>query len=164
MLTPIFGLGRNRRLVPQVWATAAVLCQKIEDLLSQAKGGRVLEVHPLTMATSLDVIGVTTLGVDFDSIQHPERSILQAYKMVYPTPENQSTVDKIVGNIFGTILPPRLLFKIPSKTIRDYHKGMATLRKFCIGHIRVKNQDIKARSAEDVELREKGKRSLCLAK
>lgn len=156
MLRPIFGLGRNRRLVPQVWATATVLCQKIENLISQAKGPRIMEVHSLTMATSLDVIGVTTLGVDFDSIQHPEQSILQAYKMVYPTPENPTTVDTIVANIFGTILPPRLLFKLPSRTIREYHKGMAELRDFCIQHIRMKKQNIKAGSAEDVALPDEG--------
>lgn len=157
MMTPIFGLGRNRRLVLQVWATATVLCQKIENLISQAKGSRVVEVHSLTMATTLDVIGATTLGVDFDSIQHPERSILGAYKMVYPTPENPTTVDMIVSNIFGTILPPSLLFKLPSRTIREYHKGMAELRNFYTRHIRMKKQGIKAGSAEDVELRDRGK-------
>lgn len=157
MMTPIFGLGRNRRLASQVWATATVFCQKIENLISQAKGSQIVEVHSLTMATTLDVIGTTTLGVDFDSIQHPERSILRAYKMVYPTPENPTTVDRIVGNVFGTILPPSLLFRIPSRTIREYHKGMAELRNFYIQHIRIKKQDIKAGSAEDVELRDKGK-------
>ncbi|KAG8158506.1 hypothetical protein KVR01_011628 [Diaporthe batatas] len=155
MMRPIFGLGRNQRLVPQVWATATVLCQKIEELVSQANGSTIVEVHSLTMATTLDVIGVTTLGLDFESIQHPERSILQAYKLIYPTPENPTTVDRIVGNIFGTILPPRLLFKIPSKTIRGYHAGMAKLRDFCLQHIRRKKQDIKSGSAGDVELREK---------
>lgn len=157
MMRPIFGLSRNRRLVPQVWATATVLCQKLENLISQAKGSQIVEVHSLTMATSLDVIGTTTLGVDFESIQHPERSILRAYKMVYPTPENPTTVDRIVGDVFGTILPPSLLFKLPSRTIREYHKGMAELRSFYIQHIRIKKQDIKAGSADDVELREKGK-------
>lgn len=156
-MTPIFGLGRNRRLVPQVWVTAMVLCQKIEELVSQAKGSSIVEVHSLTMATTLDVLGVTTLGTDFESIQHPEQSILQAYKMVYPTPENPKTVDRIVANIFGTILPPRLLFKIPSKTIREYHSGMAKLRGFYLHHIRMKKQDIKSGRAEDQELREKGK-------
>lgn len=157
MMTPIFGLGRNRCLVPQVWATATVLCQKIENLISQDKGSQIVEVHSLTMATTLDVLGATTLGVDFNSIQHPEWSILRAYKMVYPTPENPTTVDRIVANIFGTILPPSLLFKLPSRTIREYHKGMAELRNFYIKHIRMKKQDVKTGSAKDVELREKGK-------
>lgn len=157
MMRPIFGLSRNRRLVPQVWVTATMLCQKIENLISQAKGYQIVEVHSLTMATSLDVMGATTLGVDFDSIQHPERSILRAYKMVYPTPENPTTVDRIVGNVFGTIVPPSFLFKLPSRTIREYHEGMAELRNFYIRQIRIKKQDIKVGSAEDVELREKGK-------
>ncbi|KAL1873531.1 hypothetical protein Daus18300_003894 [Diaporthe australafricana] len=155
MMTPIFGLGRNRRLVPQIWKTATVLCRKIEDVIGQAGGPTIIDVHSLTMATTLDIVGVTTLGVDFGSIQHPERSILQAYKMVFPTPENPRTVDTIVGNIFGTILPPRLIFKLPSKTIREYHRGMATLRGFCLQHIRRKKQDIKAGNVEDVEMREK---------
>lgn len=154
-MTPIFGLGRNRALVPRIWETATVLCQKLETLIGLAKGSHILEVHSLTMATSLDVVGATTLGIDFDSIEHPEQSILQAYKMVYPTPENPTTVDRITGIVFGTIVPPRLLFKIPSRTIRAYHKGMAELRNFYIQHIRMKKHDIKSRSPQDVELREK---------
>lgn len=156
MMTPIFGLSRNRRLVPQIWETATVLCQKIEDVMSHTRGLTIMDVHSLTMATTLDIVGITTLGVDFGSIQHPERSILKAYKMVFPTPENPRKVDTIVGNIFGTILPPRLLFKLPSKTIREYHCGMATLRSFCLQHIRRKKQDINAGNAGDIELREKG--------
>ncbi|KAK1238511.1 hypothetical protein MKX07_006657 [Trichoderma sp. CBMAI-0711] len=143
LLTPIFGMNRNRRLVPQMWAKALILANKIQELVAESGSeSEVLNMHPLTMAATLDVIGVTTLGVDFDSVTYPDQPILQAYQRVFPSFENQSAVDKFFGATLPAIISPHLLFKLPFKPIREFHRGMDLLQKFCLAQIRQKRQEI----------------------
>ncbi|EGR44543.1 uncharacterized protein TRIREDRAFT_37950, partial [Trichoderma reesei QM6a] len=143
LLTPIFGMNRNRRLVPQMWAKALILANKIQELVAESGSeSKVLNMHPLTMAATLDVIGVTTLGVDFDSVTYPDQPILQAYQRVFPSFENQSAVDKFFGATLPAIISPHLLFKLPFKPIREFHRGMAFLQEFCLAQIRQKRQEI----------------------
>ncbi|KAH6603127.1 hypothetical protein Trco_008515 [Trichoderma cornu-damae] len=122
LLTPIFGMSRNRRLIPQMWAKANVLANKVEDLIAESGcKSAVLYIHPLTMAATLDVIGVTALGVDFDSVTRPDQPILQAYQRVFPSFENQTAVEKFFGATLPAIISPRLLFKLPFKRIQEFH-------------------------------------------
>lgn len=157
LLTPIFGMSRNRRLVPQMWGKALILANKIQELVAKSGSkSQVLNMHPLTMAATLDVIGVTTLGVDFDSVTHPDQPILQAYQRVFPSLENQSAVDKFFGATLPAIISPHLLFKLPFKPIREFHRGMAYLQDFCQDQIRQKRQEIEEDEHGNAEIREKG--------
>lgn len=157
LLTPIFGMNRNRRLVPQMWAKALILANKIQELVAESGSeSKVLNMHPLTMAATLDVIGVTTLGVDFDSVTYPDQPILQAYQRVFPSFENQSAVDKFFGATLPAIISPHLLFKLPFKPIREFHRGMAFLQEFCLAQIRQKRQEIEEDENDSAEIREKG--------
>lgn len=159
LLTPIFGMSRNRRLVPQMWTKALTLADKIQELVTESSSTSVvLNMHPLTMAATLDVIGVTTLGVDFDSVTRPEQPILQAYQRVFPSFENQSAVEKFFGATLPAIVSPHLLFKLPFKPIREFHQGMAFLQKFCLTQIRRKRREIEEDQYDSAELREKGGR------
>ncbi|EOO00297.1 putative cytochrome p450 protein [Phaeoacremonium minimum UCRPA7] len=155
LLTPIFGLSRNRRLVPQMWAKAQVFGQKLEEMVKEAGGPTVILVHPLTMAATLDVIGSTTLGTDFDSIRYPDQPILQAYQKVFPSLENQNAFERFVGATLPAIISPHVLFKVPLRPIREFHQGMAMLKEYCTNQIRLKKKEIDAGGADDVELREK---------
>ncbi|TFA99766.1 Cytochrome P450 72A13 [Trichoderma ghanense] len=156
LLTPIFGMSRNRRLVPQMWTKALTLADKIQELVTESSSTSVvLNMHPLTMAATLDVIGVTTLGVDFDSVTRPEQPILQAYQRVFPSFENQSAVEKFFGATLPAIVSPHLLFKLPFKPIREFHQGMAFLQKFCLTQIRRKRREIEEDQYDSAELREK---------
>ncbi|KAH0494650.1 hypothetical protein TgHK011_008241 [Trichoderma gracile] len=156
LLTPIFGMSRNRRLVPQMWAKALILANRIEELVAESGlKSEVLNMHPLTMAATLDVIGVTTLGVDFDSVTHPDQPILQAYQRVFPSFENQSAVDKFFGATLPAIISPHLLFKLPFKPIREFHQGMAFLQGFCLNQIRQKRQEIEEDENGSAEISEK---------
>ncbi|OTA00045.1 hypothetical protein A9Z42_0031120 [Trichoderma parareesei] len=151
LLTPIFGMNRNRRLVPQMWAKALILANKIQELVAESGSeSEVLNMHPLTMAATLDVIGVTTLGVDFDSVTYPDQPILQAYQRVFPSFENQSAVDKFFGATLPAIISPHLLFKLPFKPIREFHRGMDLLQKFCLAQIRQKRQEIEEDEIDNI--------------
>ncbi|KAK3327461.1 cytochrome P450 [Cercophora scortea] len=156
LLTPIFGLSRNRRLVPQMWTKAVVLAERMQELFVESKTkSTVLYMHPLTMAATLDVIGVTALGVDFDSVRNPDQPILEAYQLVFPSLENQTGWEKFFGATLPAMISPHLLFKLPLKPILQFHKGMAMLRSFCLEQIQQKRREINAAKADDDEAREK---------
>ncbi|KAL6806281.1 cytochrome P450 [Trichoderma sp. SZMC 28013] len=156
LLTPIFGMSRNRRLVPQMWAKAIILADKMQELVAKSDGNsEILYMHPLTMAATLDVIGVTTLGVDFDSVTRPNQPILKAYQRVFPSFENQSTVEKFFGATLPAIISPHLLFKLPLKPIQEFHQGMNFLQEFCLSQIRQKKQEIKDDKNDNIDVREK---------
>ncbi|KAK3377979.1 cytochrome P450 [Podospora didyma] len=156
LLTPIFGLSRNRRLVPQMWSKSQVLASTMKGLVEEpGERSKVLQMHPLTMAATLDVIGATTLGVDFDSVRNPDQPILEAYQRVFPSLENQSQTQRFFGATLPAIISPHLLFKLPFKPILEFHKGMAMLRRFCIQQIREKKREIEEAKMDDEEIREK---------
>lgn len=139
-----------------MWAKAQVFGQKLEEMVNDAGGPTVILVHPLTMAATLDVIGSTTLGTDFDSIRYPDQPILQAYQKVFPSLENQNAFERFVGATLPAIISPHVLFKVPLRPIREFHQGMAMLKEYCTNQIRLKKKEIDAGGADDVELREKG--------
>ncbi|EHK21645.1 uncharacterized protein TRIVIDRAFT_53015 [Trichoderma virens Gv29-8] len=156
LLTPIFGMSRNRRLVPQMWTKAIILADKVQEHISQTESkSDVLYMHPLTMAATLDVIGVTTLGVDFDSVTRPDQPILQAYQRVFPSFENQTTIEKFFGATLPAIISPHLLFKLPLKPIQEFHQGMAFLKNFCSSQIRQKREEIENDKNGNIDIREK---------
>ncbi|RFU74920.1 cytochrome p450 [Trichoderma arundinaceum] len=156
LLTPIFGMGRNRRLVPQMWAKAIILVDKIQEIIAESGSlSTVLHMHPLTMAATLDVIGVTTLGVDFDSVTRPDQPILQAYQRVFPSLENQTSTQKFFGATLPAIVSPHLLFKLPLKPIQEFHQGMTFLQNFCLSQIRQKRREIESDKNDNADTREK---------
>lgn len=150
-------MSRNRRLIPQMWTKAIILANKIQELVAETGSkSAVLYMHPLTMAATLDVIGVTTLGVDFDSVTRPDQPILQAYQRVFPSFENQTAMEKFFGATLPAIISPHLLFKLPLKPIQEFHQGMAFLKNFCLAQIRQKRQEIENDKHGNVDIREKG--------
>lgn len=150
-------MSRNRRLVPQMWKKAVILADKMEDLVAESgSNSAVLYMHSLTMAATLDVIGITTLGVDFDSITRPDQPILQAYQRVFPSFENQTSMEKFFGATLPAIISPHILFKLPLKPIQEFHQGMAVLQDLCLTQIRQKRQEIENDKNNNVDIREKG--------
>jgi hypothetical protein len=150
-------MSRNKRLVPQMWTKALILADKMQELVTATDyNSEILYMHPLTMAATLDVIGVTTLGVDFDSVTRPDQLILKAYQRVFPSFENQSGVEKFFGATLPAIISPHLLFKLPLKPIQEFHQGMAFLQEFCLSQIRQKRQEIKNDKNDNIDIREKG--------
>ncbi|KAK0635777.1 cytochrome P450 [Bombardia bombarda] len=148
LLTPIFGLSRNRRLLPQMWAKAGVLTEKMCELvLESGSKSTILLMHPLTMAATLDVIGVTTLGVDFDSIRRPDQPILKAFQRVFPSNENQNAWARFFGATLPALVSPHLLFKLPLKPIREFHSGVRVIREMCLEQITLKRREIEEAEA-----------------
>lgn len=150
-------MSRNRRLVPQMWAKALILADKMQELVTKFDGNSdILFMHPLTMAATLDVIGVTTLGVDFDSVTRPDQPILKAYQRVFPSFENQTATEKFFGATLPAIISPHLLFKLPLKPIQEFRQGMTFLQDFCLAQIRQKKQEIEDDKNDNIDVREKG--------
>ena len=125
-------------------------------MVKEAGGTKVLYMHPLTMATALDIIGITTLGVDFDSLRRPDQPFLRAYQAVFPSFEKQTLLAKFLGAVLPALVSPRTLLKLPLPLIKKFHWGMATLRQFCIEQIRTKKEEIQGSEVENKDVRQKG--------
>lgn len=143
--------------MPQMYSKAIVLAERMEESVKKAGGTEILLMHPLTMAAALDIIGVTTIGVDFDSLRKPDQLVLQAYQAVFPSIEKQTLVMKFVGAVLPAIVSPRTLFKLPVPQIKKFHWGMAILRQFTIDQIRLKKEEIENSGQDDVNVRQRGK-------
>lgn len=128
----------------------------MQDMVEESGGSAILAMHSLTMAAALDVIGVTTLGVDFDSMRHPDQPILKAYQAVFPVFDTQTLLQKFLGAVLPAVVSPHTLFKLPLKRIREFHAGMAILRNFCVGQIRQKKHEIEESQVGDLDTRQKG--------
>jgi hypothetical protein len=139
-----------------MWNKALVLREVIQKSVKEAGGSAVLHMHELTMAAALDIIGVTTVGVDFDSLRSPDQPILRAYQAVFPRSDSQTGVKKFLGAVLPAIISPHLLFKLPFRHIRRFHWGMEILQKFCVDQIRLKKQEIKSNPIDNENIRQKG--------
>lgn len=159
-MTPIFGLHQIKRIIPPAWKKALVLHEVIENSVKEAGGAVILHMHELTMATALDIIGVTTVGVDFDSLRYPDQPILKAYQAVFPRSDSQSGVEKFFGAVLPAVVSPHLLFKLPLRPIRRFHWGMEILQKFCVEQIHRKKQEIAENPNANEDIRGKGLASL----
>jgi hypothetical protein len=136
-----------------MFAKATVLRDVMEKEVLKSPGGTAdLHMHTFTMAAALDILGVTALGVDFDSLRNPNQLILEAYRAVFPSLEKQTLLQKLLGAALPAVLSPHLLFKLPLPRIKRFHWGMAILRDFCVDEIRVKKREIaKSGGADDAK-------------
>lgn len=139
-----------------MWDKSLVLHEVMQKSVRDAGGSAVLHMHNLTMAAALDIIGVTTVGVDFDSLRIPNQPILQAYQAVFPSSETQTGTEKILGTVLPAFVSPSLLFKLPLPPIRRFHWGIAILRNFCVAQIREKKQEIEENPIDNEDIRQKG--------
>jgi hypothetical protein len=139
-----------------MWDKSLVLHEVMQRSVREAGGSAALSLHAFTMAAALDIIGVTTVGVDFDSLRVPNQPILQAYQAVFPRSDTQTSTQKLLGAVLPAIVSPHLLFKLPLGPIRRFHWGMKILTNFCVAQIRLKKQEIEENPIDDEDIRQKG--------
>jgi len=136
---------------------ATVLRDVLEQCVRDSPSGTAdLAMHSFTMAAALDIIGVTTLGVDFDSLRHPDQLILEAYRAVFPSFEKQTLLMKILGAALPAVLSPHYLFKLPLPRIKRFHWGMAILKDFCLDEISVKKRELQKSGGASEDAKQKG--------
>jgi hypothetical protein len=129
----------------------------MQKSVREAGGVEVLHMHELTMAATLDVIGVTAVGVEFDSLRYPDQPILQAYQAVFPRRDKKQTgMQKFLGASLPAVISPHLLFKLPLRAIKRFHWGMEILQKFCVDVIEKKKQEKRNNPDDNEDVREKG--------
>lgn len=137
LLVPIFGLERNRRLVPQMWNKARILCDRIaQGKPTNTDGGVIIDIQSLALSATLDVIGASLLGVDFDCQRQPDQPISKAFQAVLPLYDEDTWFDTIFWNILPVFIPPRSLFNFPLRRVRDFNWGTEMLRSYCTDQVR----------------------------
>ena len=124
-----------------MWTKAITLCETISQMGSNvADGSVVIDIQALALSATLDVIGVSLLGVDFDCQRQPDQPILKAFQAVLPLYDESSWLETIFWNILPVFIPPRSLFNFPLPRIRNFNWGTAMLRSYCTEQVRKRKQ------------------------
>lgn len=120
-----------------MWSKASILCDKINQISPvNATGGVVIDIQSLALSATLDVIGVSLLGVDFDCQRKPDQPILKAFQAVLPLYDEDTWFDTVFWNILPVFIPPCTLFNFPLRRVRDFNWGTAMLRNYCTDQVR----------------------------
>lgn len=151
----MFSLHRSRRLVGQAWTKALQLEDRIREILSASPSSfdsTNVEMHPLAMAATLDVIGLVSLGVDLDSIHNPDQEILRAYQAVFPigdTSKGKTWAQSLLEDMLPVLISPFLLYRLPLRRFRRFHWGLAVLKGFFAEQISSRRGRVHEKNAEN---------------
>ncbi|KAI7282800.1 cytochrome P450 [Hortaea werneckii] len=85
-----------------------------------------LEVHNFTSRATLDIIGVSGMNHDFNSLQDPTNELYQHYRTVF----NPGRVGRLL-QLAGFIVPFWLLRRLPIQRNREIEDAVAYLKTLC---------------------------------
>lgn len=145
-LMPAFAFRHIKNLYPVFWdkareaaqaMTAEIECSTLEKGQNadndKSTKDNVLNVAEWASRTSLDIIGVASMGQDFGSIRDPDALLSRTYKSVF----HPSRGVQILG-IIAFNLPSWFVTRIPFPQNRRVEKAAAVIRDICRQNIRAK--------------------------
>jgi len=154
-LLPAFAFRHIKDLYPLFWAKSREGVEAMtEQILKDAAEGSdpesqtgVIEVGNWASRITLDIIGVTGLGCDFDAIRNPENPLSQAYASIFK-PSRQARILQLIG----LLLSPRLASWIPVKRNEDIMAAAHFIRAECAKLISEKKTKLANKELTDVDI------------
>lgn len=136
-LMPAFSFTHIKRLVPYFWDKSNTLVECLQSELNTSGDGSVIEMQSWLTKATLDIIGVTGFGFDFDSL-HRETEVVQAYNIILmPT----SMYTRILGILNGMI---PIMQYVPLKRNLEVRQAIKSIHKICDEMIEEKMQRVKS--------------------
>lgn len=115
------------------------------DVVKHAPG--TIEVGDWTSRATLDIIGVSGMGQDFDSLNHPNNKLNHTYRTVF----NPGKVGRAL-QILGVFVPFWLIKRLPVKRNHEMNEASVYIRKVCRDLIRQKRQAMMEKERTDVDI------------
>ncbi|CEJ80986.1 hypothetical protein VHEMI01141 [[Torrubiella] hemipterigena] len=136
ILMPAFSFGHVKDLYPTFWAKAA---ESAEDMIKACgkKGESVLTLDSIASRTTLDLIFLAGMGVDFGAIQNPNSKLLSTYNSLIIPHEHDKTLSFI-----ARFLPARWIVKIPLPRTRYVDQSSSYIRSVCSNLIETRKKQI----------------------
>lgn len=149
LLAPAFTPSQIRHFTPLFWDKSKELTSHIRNQILTS-GRQELEINMLnwTDRVTLDMIGLSAFGTDFEGLRDPEQGLYSLYDKLYPMDGFSEPLDVLCVYVLPMFLAPAIVQRLPLKPIKDQRQNSQLLRDFCLSLIK-KQQNVK-----DLELEE----------
>lgn len=151
---PAFSYRHIKNLYPAFWSKARELTQCLEKELkaNQLSNVDVIEVRGWASRTTLDIIGLTGMDHDFNSLQDPHNSLSRQYRAMRPSPSRLANLIGLFSALFSSKIAAVLL-KLPLSQVKQVQAASDYVRNVCRNIIQEKQTKIKQGSTStDVDI------------
>jgi len=150
-LMPAFQYRHVKNLVPAFWSKSAQMVRKVDE--SDKEGissleGTVIKLTTWISRCTLDIIGLTGMGFDFNAIEDPTSELNVTYTKIF-SPSKQARNLQLAG----LFIPIWLLRLLPVARNNDIAEAAATIRRNSREVIQRKKQAM-AKAADDNSARD----------
>ncbi|PHH63720.1 hypothetical protein CDD81_5592 [Ophiocordyceps australis] len=132
-LNPAFHYRQVRGMYSIFWDKARESVEAMTAACNAAGGERVLLVNSMASRTTLDIIGLAGMGVDFGAIGDEANRLAQTYMRLM-----QPSWQSFAMSVLGGWLPPGVLRRLPMQRNRDLSEAAQTIRSVCRDMVRNK--------------------------
>ncbi|KAM3426610.1 hypothetical protein NHJ13734_009357 [Beauveria thailandica] len=142
---PAFSTWHIKELYPAFWMKSTELVQCLDR---ESQTDKVIQMKGWCSKITLDIIGVTGMDHDFQSLQNVESPLIQAYaKLFGPTPKKFRYFAQI-----GSFISPRIIARLPLKFNKMIEQNSAQVRRETFKIIERKRQRIQAGTDERLDI------------
>lgn len=164
-LMPAFAFRHIKELYPTFWAKSREMVDCLTKASQETKAATVDEDSPdrriepskhapgtinvgdWTSRATLDIIGLTGMGEDFDSLRNPDNELNQCYRNVF----NPDGTGRFL-RVLGALLPFWFLSRIPVRRNRELQEAQALIKKICRDSIAQKRKLLSEKARVDVDI------------
>lgn len=169
-LMPAFAYRHVKDLYPVFWSKAREMVECLTkaskstekpkeevdsgmpDVDMENKGAKqhapgTIEVHNFSSRATLDIIGVSGMNHDFNSLQDPTNELYQHYRTVF----NPGRVGRIL-QILGLIVPFWILRILPLKRNQEINDAVSYLKRLCYSLIANKRKMMAEKERTEVDI------------
>ncbi|KAK4949743.1 hypothetical protein LTR10_011585 [Elasticomyces elasticus] len=153
-LMPAFSYRHIKNLYPAFWSKAREMAQGIEKELKANKlsNNDVIEVRSWASRATMDIIGLTGMDHDFNSLQDPNNSLSRQYRSMRPNPTRLETLLALTLGLFSSNVVG-ILSKMPVSQMRTITAASNYVRNVCRSIIQEKQAKMKQGSTStDVDI------------
>ena len=154
-LYPVFW-SKSREMVDCLSeASKSTAVEQVETEADEEKGVSekprhapgIIEVGNWSSRATLDIIGLSGMGQDFNSLQDSENKLNQTYRTVF----RPNKMARIMG-LLGVFLPFWFLSRIPVKHNSNIDGASATIKQTCRDLVANKRKKMESKERTDVDI------------
>lgn len=147
-IIPSFRLRHIKELYPIFWSKASELKDRITaDLMQKPNGDQVVEINGWANKVTIDVIGLATMGRNFNTLHHSGDELIKDYEEIL-----EPTKEKTLYFLVHFIFPRWFIAMWPWKLNKRLRATTSSLRHVCIQLVKDKKALLKQDSENQVDI------------
>ncbi|KAF8466991.1 cytochrome P450 [Kalaharituber pfeilii] len=143
-MLPAFSYRHLRELIPTFWEKSLELIEAMGDKVltnqgsdAEKQSGVIIEVSCWLSRVTLDIIGSTGFGYEFNCVRNNYNELITAYRNVFePVTKDQKLIACVM-----LYLPLWMVNLIPSKQRRQAQEAIAMVKGLCMRMVREKKRE-----------------------